>query len=153
MKQLSLVIVLILSAILMFGCASEKEPPASEPSATPSATVQTTSPEPDVPVFDIKTRVCVMKYPLKWKDLVTVEVADDSVCFSYGDIKLFDLLFDSDEGYLLGTYDGTQIKIISYDFDKDSLSEDEYFNCCAMQEDVNVILQYWLSDKNFVIAS
>jgi hypothetical protein len=152
MKQLSLVIVLILSAILMFGCASEKEPPASEPSATPSATVQTTSPEPDVPVFDIKTRVCVMKYPLKWKDLVTVEVADDSVCFSYGDIKLFDLLFDSDEGYLLGTYDGTQIKIISYDFDKDSLSEDEYFNCCAMQEDVNVILQYWLSDKNFVIA-
>ena len=151
MKQLSLVIVLILSAILMFGCASEKEPPASEPSATPSATVQTTSPEPDVPVFDIKTRVCVMKYPLKWKDLVTVEVADDSVCFSYGDIKLFDLLFDSDE-YLLGTYDGTQIKIISYDFDKDSLSEDEYFNCCAMQEDVNVILQYWLSDKNFVIA-
>ena len=152
MKQLSLVIVLILSAILMFGCASEKEPPASEPSATPSATVQTTSPEPDVPVFDIKTRVCVMKYPLKWKDLVTVEVADDSVCFSYGEIKLFDLLFDSDEGYLLGTYDGTQIKIISYDFDKDSLSEDEYFNCCAMQEDVNVILQYWLSDKNFVIA-
>ena len=152
MKQLSLVIVLILSAILMFGCASEKEPPASEPSATPSATVQTTSPEPDVPVFDIKTRVCVIKYPLKWKDLVTVEVADDSVCFSYGDIKLFDLLFDSDEGYLLGTYDGTQIKIISYDFDKDSLSEDEYFNCCAMQEDVNVILQYWLSDKNFVIA-
>lgn len=152
MKQLSLVIVLILSAILMFGCASEKEPPASEPSATPSATVQTTFPEPDVPVFDIKTRVCVMKYPLKWKDLVTVEVADDSVCFSYGDIKLFDLLFDSDEGYLLGTYDGTQIKIISYDFDKDSLSEDEYFNCCAMQEDVNVILQYWLSDKNFVIA-
>lgn len=93
-----------------------------------------------------------MKYPLKWKDLVTVEVADDSVCFSYGDIKLFDLLFDSDEGYLLGTYDGTQIKIISYDFDKDSLSEDEYFNCCAMQEDVNVILQYWLSDKNFVMA-
>lgn len=152
MKQLSLVIVLILSAILMFGCASEKEPPASEPSATPSATVQTTSPEPDVPVFDIETRVCVMKYPLKWKDLVTVEVADDSVCFSYGDIKLFDLLFDSDEGYLLGTYDGTQIKIISYDFDKDSLSEDEYFNCCAMQEDVNVILQYWLSDKNFVMA-
>ena len=152
MKQLSLVIVLILSAILMFGCASEKEPPASEPSATPSATVQTTSPEPDVPVFDIKTRVCVMKYPLKWKDLVTVEVADDSVCFSYGDIKLFDLLFDSDEGYLLGTYDGTQIKLISYDFDKDSLSEDESFNCCAMQEDVNVILQYWLSDKNFVIA-
>ena len=65
-----------------------------------------------------------MKYPLKWKDLVTVEVADDSVCFSYGDIKLFDLLFDSDEGYLLGTYDGTQIKIISYDFDKDILSED-----------------------------
>lgn len=152
MKQLSLVIVLILSAILMFGCASSDKTPTTETTEAPTTTVQTTAAEPSSPVFDIETRVCVMKYPLKWKDLVTVEVADDSVCFSYGDIKLFDLLFDSDEGYLLGTYDGTQIKIISYDFDKDSLSEDEYFNCCAMQEDVNVILQYWLSDKNFVIA-
>lgn len=152
MKHLSFVMVLILSAVVLFGCASEKEPPASEPSATPSATVQTTSPEPDVPVFDIKTRVCVMKYPLKWKDSVKVEITDDAVFFSSGDVKLFDLLFGSDEGYLLGTYNGTSISIVSYDINGDGLSETDYHTYCAMQEDVNVIIQYWLADKNFVIA-
>ena len=93
MKQLSLVIVLILSAILMFGCASSDKTPTTESTEAPTTTVQTTAAEPSSPVFDIETRVCVMKYPLKWKDLVTVEGADDSGCFSYPEYLPADFLY------------------------------------------------------------
>ena len=93
--------------------------------------------------FDIKTSVVTLKYPLKWKNKVDIKATDKKVEFSYYKTKLFDLVFSPGEGYLLGTYKETPIYVINYPVTTDEQS--------AMQEDVNVILENLLKDKNFVI--
>ena len=94
--------------------------------------------------FDIETSVVTMKYPLRWKDRVTVDVTDEGVSFSDGDTALFDLVFsEGEDSFLLGTYNGTPISIVEYDIETDDQ--------IAMQADVNVILSYLMEDANFVI--
>ena len=41
--------------------------------------------------FDIKTDVCTFKYPKKWKDKVSTESDKESVKFTCGSTKLFDI--------------------------------------------------------------
>ena len=95
--------------------------------------------------FGIETSVVTLQYPLKWKDKVTVDVADDMVSFSDGDTKLFDLIFKKDsDGYLLGTYKDTPIYVKDYKVE----SEDDI----AMQAAVNVIIEQLQKDSNFQIA-
>ena len=106
----------------------------------------------DDSTFEIKTRLCSMQYPAKWKEQADIAVSDDAVRFSCGEYKLFDLLFGNEEGYLLGTYDGETVSIVSYDIDASAMNEEMYRQLCAMQEDVNVILQYLMEDAAFEIA-
>lgn len=95
-------------------------------------------------VFAIETPVTTLYYPAKWQDAVTVAVSDTKVSFTYGDERLFDLVFaETENGYLLGTYDGTPIYVVDYE-----ASSDE---AVAMQEDVNVILQYLIEDDHFLL--
>ena len=54
---------------------------------------------------------------------------NDRACFSCGETKLFDLLFNTDEGYVLGAVKGekyTVIRVMNYTFE----SENE--ELCAM---------------------
>lgn len=95
--------------------------------------------EPDV--FDIETSVVTLKYPLKWKDKVTIEVSDGKVCFSNEGTPLFDLVFSEGEGYLLGSYNGTPIYLVEY-----PVSTEEQIQ---MKDDVNVILDYLSMDEAF----
>lgn len=97
----------------------------------------------DTSTFDIETPLVTMKYPSKWKDKVTIDVREDGVSFSCAGTQLFDLMFVSCDGYLLGTYNGTPIYIIDYPIDGGEL--------CAMQEDVNVILEHLMQDEQFTI--
>ena len=97
----------------------------------------------DTSTIDIVTSVVTMKYPAKWQDEVQIDVSDSKVEFSNDGTALFDLVFEECDGYLLGTYSGTPIYIVDYDVETDEQA--------MMQEDVNVILQYLMEDKNFVI--
>lgn len=106
----------------------------------------------DNSVFEVRTSLVTMYYPTKWQDKVDIDITDDSVKFKSSEDKLFDLNFDSDEGYLLGKYDGVTISIVSYDINSEGMSEDRYYQLCAMQEDVNVILQHLMDDEKFEIA-
>lgn len=105
--------------------------------------------------FDIETSVVTLKYPSKWKDLVSIEVKDSAVHFTYQDEKLFDLVLSEaeniDGAYLLGTYDGTPIYIVSYSVDESKFSEDELSNYNAMQANVNVILENLKKEEKFII--
>lgn len=105
--------------------------------------------------FDIETSVVTLKYPLKWKDLVNIEVTDSAVHFTYQDEKLFDMVFfeaeNTDGAYLLGTYDETPIYIVSYSVDESSFSEEELSNYNAMQANVNVILENLEKEEKFEI--
>lgn len=98
--------------------------------------------EEDNSTFDIETPVVTMKYPAKWQERVTIDVRDDGVYFSCDGTPLFDLIFsERDNGYLLGTYNGTPIYIVDYPIEDDELA--------VMQEDVNVILQHLMEDEAF----
>ncbi len=107
----------------------------------------------DQTTFEIKTSVAVLQYPAKWQDKVNIDLSDTSVKFSCGEYKLFDLYFDSEEGSLLGTYKGKTIRIVSYDIDPSVISSEMFDQLCAMQEDVNVILQHLMEDTEFIIAN
>ena len=84
-----------------------------------------------------------MKYPAKWQDKVEISVSDEGVKFSASGVPLFDLVFAEGDGFLLGTYNGTPIYIVDYPVETEEM--------LAMQEDVNVILQYLIEDSNFKI--
>lgn len=97
----------------------------------------------DNSVFEIKTDLVTLYYPNKWKDKVTVKVDGKTVSFMADKRKIFDLCFEKCDGYLLGTYDGTPIYMVEYKAEND----DEI----AMQQDVNVIIEYLSKDEKFKI--
>lgn len=107
----------------------------------------------DQTIFEINTPVAILHYPAKWKDQVDIALSDTSVKFSCGEHKLFDLYFDGEEGSLMGTYKGKPIRIVSYDINPSVMSGEMFDQLCAMQEDVNVILQYLMEDTDFIIAN
>ncbi len=107
----------------------------------------------DHTIFEIHTSVAILQYPAKWQDKVNIDLSDTSVKFSCGEYKLFDLYFEGEEGSLLGTYKGKPIRIVSYDIDPSAVSGEMFDQLCAMQEDVNVILQHLIEDREFIIAN
>lgn len=116
--------------------------------------------ENDSAVYPIETKFGNLSYPEKWKDLVKTEITDGevyTVSFSgkteNGYVPIFDLNFNGGDGYLLGTMkvDGQDVSIYfnEHEIDKESMSEEEYNNCCNMCEDVNVTLEYLAKDYGF----
>lgn len=103
-------------------------------------------------VFEIKTSVAKLYYPTQWKDSVKIDIEDGAVRFTSGKVKLFDLIFGESDESLLGTYDGTEIHVISYDIDNKGITEGEYTRLLAMQDGVNVILDNLQKDAKFELA-
>lgn len=101
--------------------------------------------------FDIETSIATFKYPLKWQDEVKIDVQDNKVTFATEEEKLFDLEFGKSEGFLLGTYDGTEIHVVTYEIDRDKYSENKYMKLSGMQNDVNVIVENLEKDSKFEI--
>lgn len=99
--------------------------------------------EEDNAVFEIKTDVVSLYYPQKWKDKVEIKIDGNTVSFVSDGTPIFDLCFETCDGYLLGTYKDTPIYIIDY-----AVKGDEQI---AMQQDVNVIIDYLSKDKEFKI--
>lgn len=103
-------------------------------------------------VFEIKTSLLTLQYPERWKDRVAIEVAEKQVSFSCEGTPLFTLYFGGEKGELLGTYDGTELRIVTDKLDREKLSSEQFAEYSAMQEDVNVILEGLYDDKEFEIA-
>ena len=120
-------------------------------------------PEDNGEVFAIQTKYGTLSYPEKWKELSKIEIVESpiyTVKFSgktaSGDIPLFDLTFNGGDGYCLGTMkiDGQDVTIYidDYSFDQSTMSDENYSNCCAMQADVNVILEHLAQDYSFTFG-
>ena len=95
----------------------------------------------DDSVYEIKTDFATLYYPQRWKDKVTVKTDKNQVQFSSGKTPLFTLSFGGNDGILLGTYDGKELRMIDYPLDDKEMAN--------MQEDVNVILEYLRKDEKF----
>lgn len=106
--------------------------------------------EEKVETYDIPTSVITLKYPVKWKDKVTVDVTDTAVFFSYNGTKLFDICFTECNGDLYGMCGDTPVYIMPYDINSDSVTPEEYNELFAMQDDMNVILRSLSDDSNFI---
>lgn len=93
-------------------------------------------------VYEIPTKVVSLYYPKQWQGVVKTAEADDSVVFSYGDTKLFEIVFKESPGAtILGSYNGTPVGIISPNLEKGKLTDHEYTTILAMQESVDTIIQ------------
>lgn len=103
-------------------------------------------------VFETEANGITLKYPAKWQDTVNIEVTDNKVSFSYDGIALFDLIFGESNEYLLGTYDDSEIHLRAYDVDPESVTEEQYDNICAMQDDVNVLIKCLQNDVGFKLS-
>lgn len=105
---------------------------------TESKTAATTNSEE---LFEINTDHGVLYYPKKWEDKVTIELDKDTVKFKYKNTPLFDLIYGGEKGTLLGTQNGTNIYVVSYEVDKSSVDKTEMDTVYSMMDDINVIAE------------
>ena len=110
--------------------------------------------DPDEEVFVIETDYCDMKYPSKWEKKVKIDVTPEKVSFATadGEVKLFDLCFGGEEGYVYGTLTGdkpVEIRVVSYDIDENLKNFEE---CCIMQDNMNIILQYLVDEGKLTVS-
>lgn len=139
MKRYIALILILLTVFALAACADD-----ANASVKPEQTE--TADEEMVPTYTISAGGLELKYPNKWKEKVTTSVEDDRLCFACGDVKLFDLVFNKDEGFVLGTVIGDEYTVI-YVVDYTIESEDE--ELASMQNDINVILDNLIADYDF----
>lgn len=114
--------------------------------------------------FSIDTPYGAISYPLKWKEQIRTEAVEQGDSYTvqfHGtvegreEVHLFDIIFAGENGYNIGhltTDKGTKVavNIVSYDFkENDEWTDEEYNTYCAMQEDVNYIIQVLLQNEDF----
>lgn len=139
-------IALLLSMLLLFALtACEERLQESSETSKPEQTQELK--EEIESTYIVSAGGLELKYPEKWRNKVTVAVGDNRVCFSCGDAKLFDLVFNREEGSVFGTVRGeeyTVIYAVDYPIEKDN------DDLCRMQSDINVILDNLIADYDFV---
>ena len=102
------------AAFCMVGCDDGKATQTATSDESPAAAAEEPTEEPLV-TYDIQTKFAVLKYPERWKDSVSVSIDDGepyTVSFLLNDIRVFDLLFNSEEGDILGTLDNGTEKVL-----------------------------------------
>lgn len=142
MKRFLSVIVLVFVFLSLFACGAKTEMSSSNGSGVEGGSEE-------VATYVIKTPYCDLKYAEKWQDKVNTEVVKEepyTLSFSAKDgTKLFDLIFNGNEGTPLGTITGDEYTAIHIN-DNVDIKEGEYL---AMREDINVILQHLMADYDF----
>lgn len=147
MKKTLFIISVLIILTCLFGCGKSETGTPHDTTESVNVQDETTAAETEIEgTFDIETQYAVLKYPLKWKDSVDVVVSDDKVTFSSNGTYLFDIVYNSSEGTLLGTLITDDYNVYVNVVDTDL--EDETF--CEMQEDINVILHNLIEDYNFI---
>ncbi len=134
--------------------------------STEKSSLTVGAPDDSREAIEIATKYGTLLYPHEWEKNLRTEIVDKEeykVEF-YGTVEgkteqhLFDLLFNGEKGYNLGTLttetgEAVQLNIESYDFElDDSWTEDEKFTLYAMQEDINYTIGMLSENGNFTIA-
>lgn len=165
MKRIvSLIICLLMTGAVMTACGEGGSSKATEDSAqsvTAAGKAEVNGEDSllNVQTYEIKSHYCTLKYPAMWEDAVTVDENEkENYTLSFtGEIKgkkyaLFDLVFDSDKGIMLGTLKGDKphtLSMIPHDIDEKECGVESYTLLCGMQEDVNVIVANLKKDYDF----
>lgn len=150
MKRICIVLMVCLLIISLSACADKAQKSSSDSATSDqAATVDEQSAIDEVPVYTIKVNDIELKYPERWKDKVQVKVTESGASFAAGEVKLFDFLFNSTEGHVLGTIIGDKANtVVSV---KDYPLEKETEELIEMQQDLNVIYRHLTKDYEFVM--
>lgn len=105
-----------------------------------SANTATVAPTESNEVYEIKTSIGTLKYPKKWQKKVTTKESGDTVAFYSDDVKIFELQLGGKDGFSAGKLNGKDLRIVTYEFDEKKLGQQRFDELCAMQDDLNVIL-------------
>ena len=124
---------------------SDTVPPETDPASDTSSLPPTDS-DPDDGMSETYADGITFKYPETWSDKVTAEVYEDRIEYKYGDIPLFDILIDSEEGDLVGTVKGDIYRTISVVVHEPEEPNEEVY---AMQEDLNSVIDCLKNDYDF----
>lgn len=115
--------------------------------------------------FDVDLGFTSLKFPLRWKDSIRINQDFDGTIGTvefygsmgdHGEQLLFTLCFNQDGEIPVGTLvsDGQNIIICAdmneLEFDE-SWSQDEKDDFCAMQEDINYIVEYLEKNPDFTL--
>ncbi|MEE0913358.1 MAG: hypothetical protein U0L76_02080 [Ruminococcus sp.] len=152
------IICIVLSSVVSYNLGYNKALVTDKTQNT-DATVPTTEP---IEGFSIETPYCELYYPKKWENSVEIKKNSEepytvefyATINDKSDLHLFDFIFNSADGVLIGeltTDDGNSIKVSveSYELNTDKLSDDEISTFYLMQEDINYTLQKLISEDNF----
>lgn len=146
MKRLLIILMMLVLIIPFSACSNgQQEGGATKDEATQSVAVGVDKGD----TYTIQAGGLELKYPAKWKDKVKVTLSGNQASFTRGEDKLFDILFNSDKGDVLGTVKGdknTVVSVVSYKL-KDGDAE-----LSEMAADLNVILNKLSADYDFVIG-
>lgn len=124
------------------------------------------NPDDEREAIEIKTKYCTLYYPLEWEENLRTEIVekDDYKVEFYGTVEgkeeqhLFDLIFNGETGYNLGTIkteigEDVLINIESYEFKTDDTwTEDETLILYGMLEDINYTIGMLAENENFTIS-
>lgn len=142
MKKFFPVVLGLMLLVFLVGCGTQKEDGSV---TTSTGEGKNASLEDENATFVIEAAGLKLQYPLRWQELVSVDVDASTAAFSFDHEKLFTLFFNCpDQGNVLGTVCGDEnivITIEDYDVSGDK--------AVSMQEDVNVILQHLMEDYDF----
>ncbi len=108
----------------------------------------------DDETYGIDTAYATLRYPTRWQELTVTRSEGEGLSFyartGQGEVRLFTLHFEDAPGFLLGylSADGRELPVMieSFSVDAEALSEEDYFNCCAMSEDINVIISHLIDE-------
>ena len=145
-RLLAVVLAMVIVAALTACGSSKKDSDADAKDATQAQTSAEATEAAERESYVIEAGGLKLKYPAEWKDKVTVKASDDKAEFSVEKTKLFDILFNSEEGDVLGTVKGdtyTVISLVNYTV------KDDNNELKAMQHDINFILQNLEKDYDF----
>ena len=92
-------------------------------------------------IYKISYHGKVVNHGKKYEKRVSVKESDKVVSFSCDGTPLFDILFNSDDGVLIGTYKNVSVSLKNYKVKGDEL--------LAMQEGANDVLAHLYEDKSF----
>lgn len=106
--------------------------------------------------FAIKTKYTKLFYPKIWEKDVEIKIYDDEVYtvkFSTDNIPLFDIYFNEQGDYVLGTLkhesENILVSIKNYPIENKEEKEQKYIK---MQEDANVLIQRLTENENFILG-
>lgn len=115
----------------------------------------------DDETFVINTKYCDLQYPITWEEYTEIVIKDEEpyvvefyVKTADTNVHLFDLSFGKTDAYYLGTLKDSDVDLYleNYVIDENTMTNEEYNRCCAMEEDINVLISKLIEDSNFEIA-